>query len=265
MTESDSRGANALTFTGLIGVAACLFYLYARVSAETIVPTLALTGLTLALLIAGVFRRWWGRTLPGSVERLHALQAAPGPVTTGIARLFAFALDFAVLAVMMMAPFQLFRRQLDDPAALAACYRMPLPDLTGLAFLHSHMPCFSVHGGIDELATGLLTLGCGLYLLVPAATWGATPGLLLIGRVWVRSDGQRVGAVHGVVRALVGLVLSPLQALFGVLMLFNFANRYRNVRTGEKITIATWGLLALARRPRTIADMCCRTEAIARR
>jgi hypothetical protein len=250
---------------GAVGLGACLVYVLALATAKTFASALAITGVALSLTIGGLLRRWRGRTLPGSSERLRALQDAPGPVTAGIGRLFAFALDLCMLVTLALGAFQLFRWQSFDYEASRLCDALSQPDLAGLAFLRAHALCFSTRTGIEELSAGLATLACGLYLLAPAAAWGATPGMLLVGRVWVRDDSQRVGAVHGVVRALVGLLLSPLQAVVALLLTVNFANRYRNVRTGETFTVTAWGVLALARRPRTFADRVCRTEAITRR
>ena len=256
----DARGANALVGIGMLGLAASGGYVLAAARAPTLAPSLASAGFSLALLIGGALRRFCGRALVGGVERLHALQDAPGPLGTGLARLFAFIVDLAALLALALGAYQLFRFVDADPRVFSIC-RMQL-DQSGLAFLRAYRPCFATHEGADALSGGLAALACGAWLLVPAATWGATPGLLLIGRRWVRSDGNRVGALHGVVRALGGIVLSPLQALVAVLLLFRFANRWRNVRTGEVVTQVTWGILALLRRPRTVADRICGTEAI---
>jgi RDD family len=264
MADADRRGAAALSVIGLAGVAASLAYLIAFVREDTLSSTLALGGLSLGLAVAGALRRWRGRTLPGAAERLLAQQEAPGAIVNGVARLFAFVVDGAVLAALALGAYQLFRFVDADPMSIYACTDVRLPGLTGLAFLRLHWHCFATHGGLDELGGGIAALACSLYLLAPAAAWSATPGLLLIGRVWVRSDGNRLGAVHAVVRALTGFLLAPMQALFTTLRFFNFATRWRNVVTGEKITVVGWGILSIARRPRTLADLLCRTEAIPR-
>jgi hypothetical protein len=263
--ERDGRGGAALAIAGAVGLVACVAYSLTFVNESTFPYVVAAAGLALALTIGGLLRRALGRNLPGSSERLRAIQDAPGPAWTGLARLFAFVVDFCAVCALAIAAYSLFR-VLDYPP-IRGCEsweRLSRPAVAGMAFLRQHAACWGSRGTIDELGGFLATLGCGLWLLVPAAAWGATPGMLLIGRVWVRSDSHRVGAVHGAARALVGLVLAPLQALIALLMSLHFADHFRNVRTGERFSRATWGALGLLRRPRTVADACCVTEAIPR-
>jgi hypothetical protein len=100
----------------------------------------------------------------------------------------------------------------------------------------------------------------GLYLLVPAALWGATPGLMLVGRLWLRpSDGRRVGALHGVLRAIGAFLFAPLHAALLVLAFFGTPRRYR-ARGTNKIYKSRWGLAIALGARRSVADFIYRTE-----
>ena len=108
----------------------------------------------------------------------------------------------------------------------------------------------------------LATAVCGLYIFVPAAGWGATPGMLICGFRWVRAkDGERVGALHAFLRFLAMAVCAAFQAALMVLGTLFGMKKMKVVKTGRKfmdrsVLLGTW----MARR--TIADRISRTETL---
>lgn len=253
--EPDRRGAAVLALVGAVGVAGSAGFLLTAANVDSFPIAVAALGLSLGLAIAGLLRRLWGRVLPSPITRREEHLAAPPSVARGAARLFAFAFDAGALLGLTLVAYELFRMMPYDEHQ----YDYALANVKGLAYLRILKPHLMTHVGADELSGGIAALLVGLYLVVPAATWGATPGMLLIGRVWARTDGQRVGALHGAGRALGGLIVLPLQGALVALSIVSGGGRYRVVSTGQRFR-APWNLVLVARARRNLPDIFFRTE-----
>jgi hypothetical protein len=108
----------------------------------------------------------------------------------------------------------------------------------------------------------LATALCALLIFVPAAWWGATPGMLILGFRWLRTkNGQRVGALHAFLRFLAMAFFAAPQAAIMVLGTMFGMKKMKVVRTGRRFTDKSV-LLATWKARRTIADLVSRTETL---
>ncbi len=259
VAERDRRGALPLLVVGGAGLVASFAYGVTKVSMGTIAPMFFFGMLALVLLLAG-FGRWFcGRALRSPISR-HAEQLDRTGFGGQLRRLGAFIADvilvggftaFTMVAVRDLMPYGSYD------------YRWSMDGdrwLSGSELMGRFWPHMWTSRMADELGPALAMLLVGALWLVPAATWGATPGMLIFGRLWARhSDGKRVGAVHGVVRALGTAALSPLQAFLVVISILGTGQRYRQVGTG-RVYYGRWAFLKVVTARRSVADVFFRTE-----
>jgi len=243
---------------GGAGLVASVVYGVTNVSVGTIGPMFFFAMLALVLLVAGMGRWFRGRALHSPISR-QAEQLERSGFGGQVRRLAAFIADvilvggfttFTMVAVRDFMPYASYD------------YRWSMDGdrwLSGSELMARFWPHMWSTRMADELGPAFAMLLAGLLWLVPAAIWGATPGLLIFGRLWARSDGKRVGAVHGVVRALGSAVLSPLQAFLVVISILGTGQRYRQVGTG-RVFYGRWAFLRVVSARRSVADVLLRTE-----
>ena len=168
-------------------------------------------GLGFALLFAALARLKWGHALGGGEERVATAKATNAGTLIAMRRGFGFLVDAALVggAGFLFA-------QVGDPSTTYSLWSSIDPvthlshDVVGLDALRIFFGL--VAGGKVEEIAGLFVAVVGFSVwLVPALWLGATPGMLLCQLRWVRrSDGERVGALHALARAVPVMGLAPI-------------------------------------------------------
>jgi hypothetical protein len=266
MTEQshDRRGALVLAVLGLAGLGFSSGYSFTSMTYPDMALVTAAMGLSFALLIAAALRGGRGRTLPDGTALVTIHQEVGGRFHHNLLRFLALALDAGICAALAGAILvfldEAFPRGMGDWYQWATDANKNF--LEGMELWRS---AWSVVGTSEAravlgpmLATGL----CGIIIFVPAAWWGATPGMLICGFRWLRAkDGGRVGALHAFLRFLAMALCAAPQAALMVLGTMFGMQKMKVVRTGRKflskrILMATW------KARRTIADLVSRTETL---
>jgi len=222
----DRRGALALGILGLIGLGVSSWYAFTQVESYDMWKGTMAMGFSSALLVAAVLRGGYGRTLETGPVLVSFHKEIGGYVHYKVLQFVSLTIDAALCFVVAGALLEFLDQAQEILGSIAA--------------------------------TGL----CGLIIFVPAAWWGATPGMLICGLRWLRTkDGHRVGALHAFLRFLaMGLFAAPQAAImvlgtvFGVWKVRGYpgGKLYRN----KTIRNATW------KSRRTLADLACRTETL---
>jgi uncharacterized RDD family membrane protein YckC len=260
----DRRGALALAVLGLIGLGSSSYYSFTSMEFPDMWLMTMVMGFSFALLIAAALRGGRGRPLETGPVLVSFHKEVGGYARYKVLQFVALAIDAAVCAalaaVILIFLDEAFPRNMGDWYDWATDSNKDF--LKGMDLWHA---AFSVAGSSEaEEAFGpmLATAGCALYIFVPAAWWGATPGMLICGLRWLRTkDGHRVGSLHAFLRFLaMGIFAAPqaaimvLGTMFGVskVRVYPGGKRYRN----KSILYATW------KSRRTLADLVCRTETL---
>jgi hypothetical protein len=204
--------------------------------------TMPFVALGLVLLAGAILRHRRGQALfdPARLREIHLQSDSPGG--TNVLRVLAWVVDgFACVVIVTL-------------LWTALKQAMPMSDASYSSWAFDHSAYGGAYRGLDywraarpEMLTSeaqeifgpfLCTLVAGVYLLLPAAAGSATPMMRAFRLRWLRhADGERAGAVHGVLRALGGVLFAPLQAALVLL-------RFRQVADAR----------------RNLADIICRTE-----
>ncbi len=225
------RGAILLTVIGSIAVAGSIvFFGFASIrERKEIVPIVAAASAT--LLIAGLGRLVLGRALEGGPELLERHRQEPPHLGSNLMRLAGLVVDAA------------------------------------LPFLG-----FTVGGEIiqdilkaDRDVMALVGGGIGLgAVLIPAAVWGASAGMLIFGFRWVRGrDGERIGAFHALLRVALGVAVLPLAAVLSALAFLFIPNKWKAyTNKGIYRFRDSRGKFVLAFFRRSLADVFLGTEAL---
>jgi len=260
----DRRGALVLGGLGLVGLGVSMFYAFTEMTYFVLVEVTAPLGFSFALLVAALVRFWRGRPLKDGTALVTLHQEVRSHAYHNLLRFVSLAIDTAICAALgafiLMALDEFFPRSLED------FYTWALDpdknDLQGMEFWRAAMQVVGTSEAQFILGPMLVAGLCGMLILVPAVTWGATIGMLICGFRWVRAkDGQRVGALHAFLRFLATAVCAAPQAALLVLGTMFGMRKMKVVRTGRKfldksVLRDTWG----ARR--TLADLASRTETL---
>jgi uncharacterized RDD family membrane protein YckC len=260
----DRRGALALAILGLAGLGVSSWYSFTEMEFPDMWLVTMVMGFSFALLIAAALRGGRGRPFETGPVQVSFHKEVGGYAHYKVLQFVALAIDAAICAAVAGAIVMFLEDAL--PRTSGGWYEWATDSnkdfLKGMDLWRA---AFSVVGTSDAhiiLGPMLATAVCALYIFVPAAWWGATPGMLICGLRWLRTkDGQRVGALHAFLRFLaMGIFAAPqaaimvLGTMFGVsrVRVYPGGKRYRN----KTILYATW------KSRRTIADMVCRTETL---
>lgn len=245
----DRRGALALGALGLAGLGVSLYCAFTEMTSYTMVEGTIPVGLSFALLVAALMRFWRGRPLKDGAALTRYHQEVGSHVAYNILRFVGLAIDVA----LCIGPALVIILFLDEV----------LPGTAGVRYDWALDRNTTLLAGVDIRDAAVLMMLWSLFgmlILVPAATWGATPGMMALGFRWVRAkDGQRVGALHAFLR----LLAMPLCIGFQVVIMFVGtvfgARKMRDLRSG-RVFVDRSGRRATWKARRTIADLICRTE-----
>lgn len=222
----DRRGALALAIVGLAGLGVSYWYAFEEAGSYDKWKGTIGMGLASMLLVAAVLRGAFGKPLETGPVLVSFRKELGGSTLGRVLQFVALAIDAGLCA------------------AAAAAVMMSLPETREIQR--------------SVLAPGL----CGLIIFVPAAWWGATPGMLICGLRWLRTkDGKRVGALHAFLRFLAMGVFAAPQAVIMVLGTI-FGNWKVRVYPGGKLYRNKTILYATWKSRRTIADLVSRTETL---
>jgi uncharacterized RDD family membrane protein YckC len=245
----DRRGALALAIVGFLGLAGSSIYAFTEMTSYTMVEGTIPMGLSFALLVAALMRFWRGRPLKDGAALTRYHQKIGSHMVYNILRFVGLAIDVALCAALALVIVLFLDEVLPGTAGVRYDW--------ALDHKNAHL------AGVDFWDTAVLTMLwslCGILILGPAATWGATPGMMAMGFRWVRAkDGGRVGALHAFLRFLA----MPLCIGFQVVIMFVGtvfgARKMRDLRTG-RVFMDRSGRRATWKARRTFADLVTRTE-----
>lgn len=245
----DRRGALALAIVGFLGLAGSSIYAFEEMTSYTVVEGTIPMGVSFALLVAALMRFLCGQPLKDGATLTRYHQEVGSHMVYNILRFVGLAIDLALCTALALVIVLFLDEILPGTGGVRYDWALDRSNahLAGVVFW--------------EVAVLTILLGLsGMLILVPAATWGATPGMMVLGFRWVRAkDGGRVGALHAFLRFLA----MPLCVGFQVVIMFMGtvfgAKKMKNLRTGRifmdrSVRRATW------KARRTIADLMCRTE-----
>jgi hypothetical protein len=260
----DRRGALALAILGLAGLGVSSGYSFTEMEFPDMWLVTMAMGLSFALLIAAALRGGRGRPFETGPVQVSFHKEVGGYAHYKVLQFVALAID-AALCAALAAAILIF---LDEafPRHMGGWYEWATDAnknfLKGMELWSAAWSVAGTSAAAEALGPMLATAACSLVIFVPAAWWGATPGMLVCGFRWLRTrDGLRVGALHAFLRFLaMGIFAAPqaaimvLGTMFGVsrVRVYPGGRRYRN----KTILYATW------KSRRTIADMVCRTETL---
>lgn len=206
----DSRGARPVLVLGAVVLVVTLGLTLTIVPHDLYPLIKVCLGLGFALLLAGLVRLRAGRALGGGEARVAEATTSNAGSWIALRRAFGFLVDAAIIGGLGVAFAQVGDPRTDyslwsssDPVTYAT------HQFVGLEALKIFFP-YVVDGHVEELAGLVLAMFGFSVWLVPALWLGATPGMLVSQLRWVRrSDGERVGALHALARAVPVMVFSP--------------------------------------------------------
>jgi hypothetical protein len=219
----------------------------------------------LVMVAGALLRRARGKPVfdPARLRETH-LQSA-SLVGTNFLRLFAWMVDCGVCAIVSALIWILLDEALPRGMGDASDWAFDhtaygIGAWRGLDYWRAARPHFFTSEAQEIFGPFLCTLVVGAYLFIPAAAASGTPMMRAFRLRWLRpSDGERVGAIHGVVRALAGAVLAPLQVAFvTITLVFGSGGRYRTGTGG--IVYGRHRIRDVADARRNLMDLICRTE-----
>jgi len=260
---TDRRGALGLLVVGVLGVVGLTGYLVLKATSGTLAPALFFDVLAVIFLMAGLGRWFRGKALGSPISRREEQLTRSG-FGGQLRRLVAFSFDLFIVGGITVFLYVLVHDFMPYGAhdygwssyGADGGYRPRV----GVDMLRAAWPHLHSRDLWDEIGPSFVVIVVGILYLVPAAIWGATPGMRVFGRVWQRpSDGKRVGALHGLVRALGTAAFAPLQTGLVLVSILGTGQRYRQVGTG-RVYYGRWAFLKVCTARRSVADLVCRTE-----
>lgn len=259
----DRRGALALLILGLAGLVGSLGYSFTSMDYPIMDLVTAGIGLSFALLIAAALRGGRGRPLPNGTALLTIHQEVGGRFHHNLMRFLSLALDAGFCALLAGAVYVVLE---DLPRTSGDWYEWATDAnknfLEGMELWRAAWSVSGTSEALNAFGPMLATAICALLIFIPAAGWGATPGMLILGFRWLRAkDGHRVGALHAFLRFLGMLLFAVPQAAIMVLGTMFGMKKMKVVRTGRRFTDKSV-LLATWKARRTIADLVSRTETL---
>jgi hypothetical protein len=258
--QHDRRGALALAILGLVGLGGSSFYSFTSMEYPDMWLVTMIMGFSFALLLAAALRGRQGRVLAegNSLVALHREVGAR--FHHNLLRFLGLAMDVVICVVPAMVVMAI----LDDLPRTGSRFGWASDGgygwLKGMELWRVALRMSGTSAAADILGPMLVTGLCSMLIFVPAAWLGATPGMLICGFRWLRAeDGQRVGALHAILRFLAMPVFAAPQAVLTLLGTVFGTQRMKVVRTGQRFTDKSLRRATLKAR-RTIADLVCRTE-----
>jgi hypothetical protein len=265
--EPDSRGAVAVLALGALMVAGVTYYAVTDMELSTVPLATPLGAMGLVWMAAGLLRLRRGRAVfdPDRLLEMHRQEEKRFGVN--MLRIVAWLLDAGLCAISCAIVYGMFHGMFPrDPDSYYSAWAYDhahymAGSFKGMAYWRAAVPHMLTTEAQEIFGPFGIGLVISAFLFLPSVVWGGTWFMLAFRLKHLRSDGRRTGALHAVLRALAGTLMSPLQAaLVLITLVLGTGGRYRG--RGGGIVYGRHRIHDLAHARRNLADLICRTETL---